>query len=77
MKQLKLILLFATFLIATGCSAKFVKQPPPLIECDKQPVPKEEVVTTTNAPGLLGKLYGYIEKEHTCLDVHRDNKDIR
>ncbi len=60
-----------------GCSKLFVKQAPPLIECDKAETPKRDPVTYRNAPELLVELYGYVQAEHACLDEHRKRKDIR
>ena len=60
-----------------GCKTAFVKQAPPLIECDKAPVPKVEKLTVYNAPELIVMLYGYVQAEHGCMDTHRANKDIR
>lgn len=54
-----------------------MKPPPPLIECDKAEVPKENALTKLNAPELIIRLYGYIQGEHDCLDEHREDGDIR
>jgi len=64
-------------LMLNGCKPSYVKPPPPLIECDKAPVPMVERLTKLNAPELIVSLYGYIEGEHDCLDVHREEGDIR
>jgi hypothetical protein len=36
-----------------------------------------ERLTKLNAPELIVSLYGYIEGEHDCLDVHREKGEIR
>lgn len=60
-----------------GCKPAFVKQAPPLIECDKASVPKVEKLTVYNAPELIVMLYGHIEVVGNCLDEHRKLGDIR
>lgn len=60
-----------------GCKPSFVKPPPPLIECDKAPVPMVERLTKLNAPELIVSLYGHIEANGNCMDKHRKNGDIR
>lgn len=74
---MKLILLLAMLCTLTACNRLFVRQQPPLIECDKKEVPKTDQVTTKNAPSFIIRLLGYIETDHRCMDEHRKRKDIR